>query len=71
MNIETKTFIDGKRVALIGKRFGTELYQEFDDTDDTPVWGKTIYVTNYTDIVAKIDISAGDNVNILDEYVVA
>lgn len=71
IKVESKIYINGKRVNLIGERYSTKFYQDYDDTNDTPVWGNTIYVTYFDEVVAEINISNGDNVSIYDDYVVA
>lgn len=71
IKVINKTFIDDKTVGLIGEHYPIKIYQDYTDDNDSPVWGNIIYVTTYDEVIVKIDISAGDNVSILDEYVVA
>ena len=46
--VVNKSFICDREVTLIAERFGTKFYEDNEDKE-------VIYITNYDDVVAKID----------------
>ena len=46
--VVNKSFICDREVTLIAERFGTKFYEDNEDKE-------VIYITNYDDVVAKIN----------------
>ena len=58
MQIETKTYVNGKEVVLVAEAYSTKIYQDINDVNQ-------LYVTSCDDIVASI---FKDNINIEEKY---
>ena len=58
MQIETKTYVNGREVILIADAYSTKIYQDINNVDQ-------FYVTSCDDVVASI---YKDSINIEEKY---
>ena len=59
--VVNKSFIGDREVTLIAERFGTKFYVDNEDKE-------IIYITNYDDVIAKINPNTDCIIDIKDEY---